>query len=107
MTKNILPVLIEIETETRSAEDLARTTDYSAKVSQGTAGPFEFDFNASRKFMDTSEEEILEQIIRCDEDAWALIRGAVEDGSKVFLNGFEMSTDVILRMQPSNSLGCR
>ena len=59
---------------------------YAATVTDGKQ-TFEFDIDAPDDFMFRSEQEIIEAISACDDDAIGLIDVAARSGDPIVLNG--------------------
>ena len=93
---NTVTVSIEVEHEIHPEESMV---DFTVTVEKRPYIRYEFDFPAHKNLLSTSDEEILEKIRACDDDAWELIVAETKNGIDIPLNGGQnFCKEVILRM---------
>lgn len=95
MLKQATNLTIEAVDEANEEE---RMMGFNAMVVGQGLGPFEFDFVAIKNILSTTDEEVLEIVRDCDDDAWNLIVKTAAAGIPVLLNHTPLASEVIIRM---------
>jgi len=65
-------------------------------VSDDHADSCEFDITAPPGFLNLTEQEILEKIMVCDDDAADILEAALTNDSPLYLNGGNMSREALV-----------